>query len=251
MKYCQIMPYGGEKKWIILGLREFEITNWLIILSNKPKDIQNTKESSVQSENNETKNFWDDAIKIVEELKQTEAELPVEKRRRIDLLEPVDSENFYEVLSYFRSLLYFIKSKGYRIIIHLSSGLMIWRMALLYSALEFKENVEKLYLFNKKDGSVYDLWLFQDLSSSERRIIDILARLGSGSITAVQQEFIKQHKRGNLSYVLKVSRKLIDMGLLKESKVGKNRIIELTPLGRSLISGGGYLDLIKKELEKV
>jgi len=250
MKLCLIFPYGGEELWIKLSLREFSDIKWLIILANKPTKPSEPKyeEISEKLKKQQKKDYYEEASAILKKLEKEEKLLPSDKRRRFSLLEPISTEDFYQLLHYFRALLSYIEKKGYQIMIHLSSGIMVWRMALYLAAAEFKSSIYLTYLFNKQTGDIQKLWIYRDLSDQEKLVLEILSKNEKLSISEIQKIYKNKTSTGTLSYVLKIVNSLVKEGILLESKEGRTKFVVLSELGKSLSNFKEYFNLIKKQL---
>ncbi len=250
MELCQIFLYGGEDLWIKLALREFPNTKWLIIISNKPKERPKPKYKEV-SEKKRPKliDYFEEAKLLMEELNENEEQMPTEKRRNFSLLEPTSTDDFYELLRYFRALLDYIKTQGYRIAINLNSGLMLWRMALYQAAAEFKPFIFSIYLFEKDTGNMQNLWLYRDLSKQEKLVLTILSENPRLSISTIQEVYKKKTGTGSLSYILKIVSRLVDDGLILEVKKGRTKWVELSSLGKALSPVNDIKNKIEEELK--
>ncbi|MHA1357680.1 MAG: winged helix-turn-helix domain-containing protein [Candidatus Helarchaeota archaeon] len=248
MELCQIVPFGGQDLWVNLALREFPKTKWLIVLANKPQQSPTVKYEEVLNERKEQQDYWEMAVPLIEQLQKNEEFMPPERKRKISLIEPVSINDFYELLRYFRGLFDFIIKKGFKIAVHLNSGPMIWRVALYLSAAEFRSEIEFLYLFDKKSGERQDLWIYRDLLDQEKIILEILADNQRASVTDIQERYQSKTGKGTLSYVLKLVNNLVEDGLLLESKEGRTKFIELSPLGKALSSFEDYKSKFEKEL---
>jgi len=251
MKLCLIFPYGGKELWMKLSLREFSDINWLIILANKPTkpSLAKFEEVSKELEKKPKKEFYKEAKEILEKLKDEEKLIPTDKRRKFSLLEPISTENFYQLLHYFRALLSYVEKLGYQIMIHLNSGLMIWRMALYLAAAEFKSSIYLTYLFNKDTGDIQKIWIYRDLSEQEKIVLEILSNNKRLSISEIQKIYKSKTGTGTLSYVLKIVKSLVEEGILLESKEGRTKYVVLSELGKSLGNFEEYSKLIKEQLE--
>ena len=125
MKLCHIFPYGGEEFWVILALREFPETKWLILLANKPKILPVVEDKYLleKIQSREEKDRYEEASFLLKRLQEEEnatkdennlpVGLPPEKRRIYDLIEPPSLDDFHELLRYFRALITFITEQGY------------------------------------------------------------------------------------------------------------------------------------------
>jgi len=231
MKLCQIIPYGGQDLWVKLALREFPETRWLILLANRAKPLRKAKYREVLEERQESPEFWKKANSLMQQLKEDEALMPPEKKRRLNLIEPISLDDFHELLRYFRGLFTYIIEKQFKIAVHLNSGPMLWRICLYLTAAEFKSGIQLLYLFDKKTGNRQDLWIYRDLTEQERIIIQILSKNQRISVSEIQDIYKKTTGKGNLSYVLKLVKKLVRDGMILISKEGRTNFIELSSLG--------------------
>lgn len=250
MELCQLFLYGGEDLWIKLALREFPKTKWLIIISNKPKDRPKPKYKEVsEKKRHEHINYYETAKHLIEELRDDEDLIPPEKRRSFSLLEPTSTDDFYELLRYFRALIDYIKAQGCRIAINLNSGLMLWRMALYQAAAEFKPFIDSIYLFEKDTGNKQNLWIHRDLSKQEKLVLTILSENPRLSISEIQEVYKKKTGTGSLSYILKIVSRLVEDGLILESKEGRTKWVELSSLGKALSPPNDLKHIIEEELQ--
>jgi len=248
MELCQIIPYGGQDLWVNLALREFPKTKWLIILANRPKPLPTVKYQEILGESKEQTNYWEKVIPLIEQLRNNEESMPPDWKRKISLIEPVSLNNFYELLRYFRGLFDFIIKKEFKIAVHLNSGPMIWRVPLYLAAAEFRSEIQLLYLFDKPSGERQDLWIHRDLMDQEKLILEIVTAAPRASVTDIQERYLSKTGKGTLSYVLKLVNNLVADGLLLESKEGRTKFIELSPLGKAFGSFEDYKSKFEKEL---
>ncbi|MHA1267541.1 MAG: hypothetical protein ACTSRS_20060 [Candidatus Helarchaeota archaeon] len=248
MELCQIIPYGGKEKWIRLALREFPMTKWLIVLANRPQPQPIVKYKEVLSNKKEPEDYWEMATPLIEQLRKNEEIMPPERKRKISLIEPISLNDFYELIRYFRGLFDYIIKKGYKIAVHLNSGPMIWRITLYLAAAEFRSKIECLYLFNKWSGERQNLWVYRDLTVQEKIVLEILSEIQRASVTEIQEHYQTKTGKGTLSYVLKLIKNLVEDGLLLESKKGRIKFIELSPLGKAFTSFEDYVSKFEKEL---
>jgi len=125
---------------------------------------------------------------------------------------------------------------------------MIWRVAMYLAAAEFRSEIEFLYLFDKQSGERQDLWIHRDLMDQEKIILEILSDIHRASVTDIQEQYQSKTGKGTLSYVLKLVNNLVEDGLLLESKEGRTKYIELSPLGKAFSSFEDYKSKFEKEL---
>ena len=194
MKICQIAPTGGNPAWQKLGLKEIPETKWLIILANKPED---------------NKDFLQEAKDLKKEIEEEQREFPDHYQIQITVLDLTTiSDDYYQLLGYFKELFSQIISKGYKICINGSSGLQIWKLALYQMTLLFKMDIHSFFLFNKKNQKMEKIWIQKELDKNEEAILDILKEKDKISLGILQTEFSSKMGKGNLSYMVKLIEKL-------------------------------------------
>ncbi len=250
IKLCQIMTFGGKEQWIRLGLRYYPDTWRVVLITNRLSESPQSNISLKDEETREIEDYSELALDLIKSFKQEESTLPEVKNRRYDLIHPPNNRDLSELIRYFRELIDYLYIQGYRININITSGLQLQKIALIQAAMDKKSIVNEVYLIEKDTGRKQSIWLYRDLTDSEKRVVNILFDNPGITLGELQKRFFKVEGKGNLTYVSKLIKRLVNDDLVFESKVGRNRILNLTENGRSLGPGKGLKKLIEGELNK-
>lgn len=235
MTICQIAPTGGNPAWQKLGLKEIPETKWLILLANIPED---------------TKNFFQEAKDLKKEIEEEQKEFPEQYQTKVSVLNLTKiSDDYYQLLGYFKELFNQIISKGFKISINGSSGLQIWRLALYQISLIFSKNVHSYFLFNKINQKMEKIWIQKALDENEVTILEILKDTNEFSLGDIQESFSSKMGKGNLSYMVKLVEKLEKNQLIETQKKGRTKYVRISEIGKNLINQESWRDIIQLELE--
>lgn len=247
---CQIMTYGGEDQWIRLGLREYPKTQRIILVTSSERRIhQNGHTAKKDSKRRGGIDYFKQAKKLLNDFEKEEKDLPEDKKRKYHLLSPPDTRDHNELIRFFRELfLHIIKNDG-KIIINTTSGLQVWKLALYQIAMEFREDIEDFYLIQKSNGEIRRIRIYRPLKEYEKNIIQIISEKPEIVISDVQKRFHKEYGKGNLTFISRTVRNLIQEKLIKEEKIGREVKLQLTNEGRSFVPSRDY-DFILSPLFK-
>lgn len=229
MKLTQIMTYKGEDQSIILGLREFPETNRLILICKDENDYLKTTQN------------------LLDRLKDQEKDIPTNKKRMYQLIVPPHTRDHHELIRFFRGFIDFISDKGEKIAINTTSGIQVWKLALYQAALEHREDIEAFYLIQKDTGERKNIRLYPQLKEYELSLIHIIYKKPGISLTELQKIYFSEFHKGNLTFISRSVKKLINEKLIEEQKYGRNIILHLTSDGRSYAPSDDY----KKQYEKL
>ena len=240
MPLCLIFPYGGKTEWIDFCLRNDPNIKWLIVLANTPRNIGENKRPD----------FYKDAKKYIEGLRDSEKKFLNKFQRRYDVLNVPHLESYSQNLSYLRSLIKIIKSKGYtEIHIHLNSGLMIYRIGLYQCAEEFRDLITKVFIIDKENWNIETIRIYRDLNEIEKQILELLVDNELISISNLQKLHEKKFEKKTLSYILKTVNRLSSEGFIDEIKDGREKMIKLSSFGKNLYHSENYYESISKDLD--
>jgi len=241
---CQIMTYGGEDHWIRLGLREYPDTKRLILITGPENKDTNTKSISKDTQRPD---YYGLAKKLIAALEEEEKDLPAEKKRKYHLLSAPEGRDHFVLTRFFRELGNHIIKNKEKIVINTTSGLQVWKLALYQIALEFRENIDDFYTIQKSNGDIRSIRIYRPLKEYEKRIIEIISDKPDITISEVQKKYKKKIKKGNLTFISRNIKILIQDKLIKEKKSGRETKLQLTNEGMSYIPSSEY-DLIIKPL---
>lgn len=241
MNLCQIMTYGGEDQWIRLGLREFPKTTRLILICKAKKRKSNKKARINENENIRKKiDYLKLAQNLLDSLANEEKDLPESKKRKYHLLTPPNTRDHYELTRFFRGLIKHISKNGEKISINTTSGLQVWKLALYHVALEHRQDIEEFYLITKDNGEIRNIRLYRQLKKYEIELIHIIYQKPDISIRELQQIYYTKFRKGNLTFISKSIKGLIQDKLVKEKKVGRTVHLNLTGDGKSYAPSEDY-----------
>lgn len=238
MTLCLIFPYGGTTKWLDLSLRNYPEISWVIIVSNSN---QRTLDEP---------NRVEDSKKYITFKKQEESNLPIPAQRKYNILEIPEYDFFYQNLSYFRSLIQYIRScEVNEIIIHLNSGPMVWRIALYQCAEEFKDLIKFVFIFNKISGKEEKIRLYRELNDVEQNLIQLLSKETKKiPLTQLWTDYAKLYPSKSLSHLLKTINRLSVEGIITEFKEGRKKLVVLSEIGINLYKNQRLIESIKQQL---
>jgi hypothetical protein len=222
MKLTQIMTYKGKDQSIKLGLREFPDTSRLILICKDENDYLKTTQN------------------LLNKLKDEENDFPENKKRKYQLIVPPDTRDHHELTRFFRGLIEFISNKGEKIAINTTSGIQVWKLALYQAALEHREDIEAFYLIQKSTGERKNIRLYPQLKKYELNMIHIIYQNPDISLTKLQKIYFSKFQKGNLTFISRSVKKLINEKLIEEKKVGRNMLLNLTGDGRSYAPSDDY-----------
>ncbi len=226
MRHCLIFPFGGQTKWIDLSIRDLPDLEWVIIAAN---------DASEDAPKKDDRQFYQQALRYARDRRVQEQELPAPKQRQYKVLNVPEFAHFYEVLAYFRHLLLYLQELGFdQVSIHLSSGLMLWRIALYQCAEEFRAIVLNPFLYNKDTGAMERIRIYRDLSDIEQNVVALLADVDKISLTDLTDQYSRKFGPKSLSYLLKVVTHLEESGLVDGVKAGRVKMVSLSPMGGAL-----------------
>lgn len=238
---CQIMTYKGEDQWIRLGLREFPETTHLVLICRVNKMRPNKK---VGTDGNETIREETDYLKIaqnlLDSLAEEEKDLPQNRKRKYHLVTPPDTRDHHELMRFFRGLVAHISNNGERILINTTSGLQVWKLALYQVALERRQDIEKFYLIAKDTGEIRNIRLYSELKEYEVELIHFVHQNPGISVTELQKVYFTKFGKGNMAFISRTMRGLIEDGLIREKKTGRTVRLNLTGDGRSYAPSEEY-----------
>jgi hypothetical protein len=238
MTQCLIFPYGGTTKWLDLSLRNYPEISWVVVVSNSN---QRTTDEP---------NRVEDCKKYIALKKLSEAQLPIPAQRKYDILEIPEYDFFYQNLSFFRSLVQYIRScKVDEIIIHLNSGPMVWRIALYQCAEEFKDLIKFIFVFNKISGKEEKIRLYRELNDVELNLIQLLSKESKKiPLTQLWTDYAKLYPSKSLSHLLKTINRLSAEGIIIEIKEGREKLVVLSEIGICLYKNQELIESIKQQL---
>ncbi len=238
---CQIMTYKGEDQWVRLGLREFPKTTHLILICKANEKRPNKKAGMNENENiREETDYLKQAQNLLDDLAEEEKDLPENRKREYHLVTPPDTRDHHELIRFFRGLVVHISNNGEKISINTTSGLQVWKLALHYVALERRQDIEKFYLIRKDIGEIRNIRLYRQLKEYEVELIHFIHQNPDISITGLQKVYFAKFGKGNLTFISRTIRGLIQDGLVREERTGRAAHLNLTGDGKSYTPSEDY-----------
>ena len=234
MSLCQIVPYGGEAKWVKTGLLEYPQTKLLVILANKPEDRD--------------KDLLSEAYTIKSELINERASLPNQYTLAVDVIDFTEfRDDYFSLLSNFIRLFDKVIENGYRIAVNATSGLQVLRIVLYQVSLMRRANVVAFFTFHKHSGQQQIYWLYRELKEAEIDVLHILRGRKEISLTDVFRELQNSNKGFSLSYISKLIQELSNEGLVIGRKESRTRIVSLSNLGEAIFGMYASPDIVSSD----
>ncbi len=261
-----LFPYGGAYKWVHLTLREFNAIRYVLIITNDEK-IDRKKDSSLS--------FFEKAVQESKKLLEQEIlqEIPENLQVQIKILKVPFFQQFTQYFGFFRSLIiqvvpfmksptkyqkycdkestdpvfqnFFKDNKITKIHIHLDSGLMIYRLALYQCANEFRDLSIHLFMYNKVSHLAETIPIHHDRNDIEDNVLEILENYEYLSVSELLSKFSVKYEKKSLSYMLKVVNRLNRMGYIESKKVGRRKLISLSPLSSDAFNQEKYSNILR------
>ena len=219
-------------------------------MSNHPEIKKVVILANSESSREDEPNRYLDAIAYKNQIDEFQKDLPKENRVDYHVLDVPYENDFSKNYAYFRSLIKLLKNpknQEYRFILQLDSGPTIWRFALYQCAHEFRENMSNLIIYDKIREEEQSIPLFYELNTVEKNLLDVLMDYDGKSISYIREEYNKTYPNKSLSYILKMVNKLTIKGFTIEEKIGRKKIVKLTPYAKEILSEEKYL----RDLEKI
>jgi hypothetical protein len=230
------MTYKGEDQWVRLGLREFPKTTHLVLVCIADKKARKGRNENVKRKTN----YLMQAQNLLDGLAEEEKDLPKNRKRRYHLVTPPNTRNHHELIRFFRGLVEHISDNGEKIAINTTSGLQVWKLALYHVALERRQDIERFYLIRKDTGEIRNIRLYRHLKEYEVRLIHLVYQYPDIGMTELQKMYFAKFSKGNLTFISRTIRDLIQDGLVKEEKTGRTVHLNLTGDGRSYAPSEDY-----------
>jgi len=264
-----LFPYGGEYKWVHLTLREFNAIRYVLILTNDEK---------IDRKNDSSLSFFEKAVQESIKFMEQEIlhEIPENLQIQIKILKVPIFQHFTQYFGFFRSLIiqivpfmksttknqkyckkensdptftnFFKEKEINKIHIHLDSGLMIYRLALYQCANEFRDLSIHLFMYNKVSHLSETIPIHHDRNNIEDNVLEILENYDYLSVSELLAEFSAKHEKKSLSYMLKVVNRLNKMGYVESKKIGREKLISLSPLSSDAFNQEKYSKILRNNL---
>lgn len=237
---CQIMTYKGEDQWIRLGLREFPKTTRLILICRDNKGPIKKAGTKGNKSLGEKEDYLKQGQNLLDDLAEEEKDLPENRKRKYHLLAPPYTRDHRELIRFFRGLIAHISSNGEKIAINTTSGLQVWKLALYHVALECRQDIVKFYLIRKDTSEMRNIRLYRQLKEYEVELIQIIHQNPDINMTELQEIYFGRFGKGNLTFISRTIRNLIQDELIEERRVGRTVHLDLTGDGRSYAPSEDY-----------
>lgn len=134
--------------------------------------------------------------------------------------------------AFFRSLVDFVQSNDFKIIVNATSGLRIWLLALYQACQEKRDVIERFFIFEKASGTPVDIWLSRPLKNTEENLLTILGQ-NEMNVSEIAREYDANRKNEQvLPIVSRYLKSLEKDGLLHVRKDGRLKFVKLSVAGR-------------------